>query len=107
MRELEARRGEILAPFQVHVDNPMTIPGVNDTTGGVPAGEVGLDMTHFPTVGHLISWARAVPQTRRECRQARGLLCGPSDQAARRTRLCSGGASHDRHCFNLGQPGSP
>ena len=67
MRELEARMGEILAPFQEHVDNLTTIPGVNDTTARVLAGEIGLDMARFPTAGHLISWA--LPQTRRECRQ--------------------------------------
>lgn len=57
MHELEARMGEILAPFQEHVDNLTTIPGVSDTTARVLAGEIGLDMSRFPTVGYLISWA--------------------------------------------------
>ena len=62
MRELEARMGEILAPFQEHVDNLTTIPGVNDTTARVLAGEIGLDMSRFPTAGHLISWAGLCPR---------------------------------------------
>ena len=62
MRELEARMGEILAPFQEHVDNLTTIPGVSDTTARVLAGEIGLDMSRFPTVGHLISWAGLCPK---------------------------------------------
>jgi transposase len=62
MRELEARMGEVLAPFQEHVDNLMTIPGVNDTTARVLAGEIGLDMSRFPTAGHLISWAGLCPR---------------------------------------------
>jgi transposase len=62
MRELEARMGEILAPFQEHVDNLTTIPGVNDTTARVLAGEIGLDMSRFPTAGHLISWAGLCPK---------------------------------------------
>jgi transposase len=62
MRELEARMGEILAPFQEHVDNLTTIPGVNDTTARVLAGEIGLDMERFPTAGHLISWAGLCPR---------------------------------------------
>lgn len=62
MREVEARMGEILAPFQEHVDNLTTIPGVNDTTARVLAGEIGLDMSRFPTAGHLISWAGLCPK---------------------------------------------
>lgn len=62
MREVEARMGEILAPFQEHVDNLMTIPGVSDTTARVLAGEIGLDMSRFPTAGHLISWAGLCPK---------------------------------------------
>jgi transposase len=62
MRELEARMGEVLAPFRSHVENLTTIPGVNDTTARVLAGEIGLDMTRFPTAGHLISWAGLCPQ---------------------------------------------
>lgn len=62
MRELEARMGDVLAPFQEHVDNLTTIPGVNDTTARVLAGEIGLDMSRFPTAGHLISWAGLCPR---------------------------------------------
>lgn len=62
MRELEARMGEVLAPFREHIDNLTTIPGVNDTTARVLAGEIGLDMSRFPTAGHLISWAGLCPR---------------------------------------------
>jgi transposase len=62
MRELEARMGEVLAPFQEHVDNLTTIPGVNDTTARALAGEIGLDMSRFPTARHLISWAGLCPK---------------------------------------------
>jgi transposase len=62
MRELEARMSDVLAPFRSHVDNLMTMPGINDTTARVLAGEIGLDMTRFPTPGHLISWAGLCPK---------------------------------------------
>ena len=32
--------------------------------------EIGIDMSRFPTAGHLISWAGPVPAERRERRQA-------------------------------------
>lgn len=62
MRDLEARMGDALAPFQSQVDNLTTIPGVNETTARVLAGEIGLDMSRFPTAGHLISWAGLCPK---------------------------------------------
>lgn len=62
MRDLEARMGHALAPFQEHVDNLTTIPGVNETTAYMLAGEIGLDMTRFPSAGHLISWAGLCPK---------------------------------------------
>jgi transposase len=61
MRDLEARMGNALEPFRQHLENLTTIPGVSDVAAHVIAGEVGLDMTRFPTVGHLISWAGLCP----------------------------------------------
>ena len=54
MRDLEARMGELLAPFREQVENLTTIPGVSDTTARVLAGEIGLDMNGFPSASHLI-----------------------------------------------------
>lgn len=62
MRDLEARMGHALTPFQEHVDNLTTIPGVNETTAYMLAGEIGLDMARFPTAGHLVSWAGLCPK---------------------------------------------
>lgn len=62
VRDLEARMGELLAPFREQVENLTTIPGVSDTTARVLAGEIGLDMKRFPTASHLISWAGLCPR---------------------------------------------
>jgi transposase len=62
MRLLEERMGELLAPFREQVEHLITIPGVSDTTARVLAGEIGFDMTRFPTSGHLISWAGLCPK---------------------------------------------
>lgn len=62
VRELEARMGEALAPFRNQVEHLKTIPGVSDTVAHVIAAEIGLDMTRFPTAGHLISWAGLCPK---------------------------------------------
>lgn len=62
VRELEARMGEALAPFRDQVAHLKTIPGVSDTVAQVIAAEIGLDMSRFPTAGHLISWAGLCPK---------------------------------------------
>jgi transposase len=59
--QLEARMGESLAPFRAQVELLKTIPGVSDIAAQVIAAEVGLDMTRFPSAGHLVSWAGLCP----------------------------------------------
>jgi transposase len=62
VREVEARVGDALAPFREQVEHLKTIPGVSDTVAQVILSEVGLDMSRFPTAGHLISWAGLCPR---------------------------------------------
>src|SRR6185295_8648095 len=62
VRDLEARMGDALEPFREQVTRLTTIPGVSDVVAQVIASEVGLDMTRFPTAGHLISWAGLCPR---------------------------------------------
>jgi transposase len=50
-----------IAPFQAVVDRLDTIPGVNQRVAQVIVAEVGVDMTRFPTAGHLASWAGMCP----------------------------------------------
>lgn len=61
VRELEARMGEALAPFRAEIELLKTIPGVSDTVAHTIAAEVGLDMSRFPSAGHLVSWAGLCP----------------------------------------------
>lgn len=39
------------------------IPGVGPHSAQVILAEIGLDMTRFPTAGHLVSWAKLSPRT--------------------------------------------
>ena len=61
VREVEARVGAALAPFQEAVEHLLTMPGVSHTVARVIVAEVGVDMTRFATAGHLISWAGLCP----------------------------------------------
>lgn len=51
-----------LDPFRQAVRQLRTIPGVSDLTAQVIVSEIGIDMTRFPTAGHLISWAGLCPR---------------------------------------------
>lgn len=59
---IEARIGDALGPFHAAVRLLTTMPGLSDTTARVLIAEIGTDMTRFPTVGHLISWAGLCPR---------------------------------------------
>jgi transposase len=73
-REVEAN----LAPFRTTVELISTIPGVSTLSAEVIVSEIGLDMSRFPTVGHLLSWAGFCPRNdesagkRRSTRLRRG-----------------------------------
>jgi transposase len=48
-------------PFEIARDRLDTIPGVAKRAAEVIIAEIGIDMSHFPTAGHLASWAGMCP----------------------------------------------
>ena len=60
--EIDAEVERDLGPFREAVALLVTIPGVGDLTAQVVLSEIGLDMSRFPTAGHLISWAGLCPR---------------------------------------------
>jgi transposase len=48
---------EALDPFAAVLARLMTIPGIDLRVAEVIVAEIGLDMSRFPTAGHLSSWA--------------------------------------------------
>jgi transposase len=58
---LDARIEETAAPFATTLERLDEIPGINLTNAGVILAEIGLEMSRFPTAGHLVSWAKFAP----------------------------------------------
>jgi transposase len=58
---LSAQIDVVIAPFAAEVARLDTIHGVNTRTAEVIIAEIGVDMSVFPSAGHLASWAGLCP----------------------------------------------
>lgn len=54
-----------LEPFRAERELLKTIPGIQDRTAEMVIGEIGVDMSQFPSAGHLASWAGICPGNNR------------------------------------------
>lgn len=59
---IDAEVGDRLDPFREAVALLSTVPGVSEVAAGVIVAEIGVDMTRFPSAGHLLSWAGLCPR---------------------------------------------
>ncbi|MGH7277820.1 MAG: IS110 family transposase, partial [Candidatus Rokuibacteriota bacterium] len=62
VRDVEARVGDALVPFRAAVERLTTIRGIGPLAAAVLVADVGVDMSRFPTAGHLRSWAGLSPR---------------------------------------------
>jgi transposase len=51
------------APVPPAISRLEEVPGISRHAAQVIIAEIGLDMTRFPTAGHLVSWAKLCPRT--------------------------------------------
>lgn len=58
---LDAQIEMLLAPFAQAAERLDEIPGIGQIAAAIIIAEIGLDMTRFPTAGHLCSWAKFSP----------------------------------------------
>ncbi|MBE1582248.1 IS110 family transposase [Nonomuraea angiospora] len=70
--EVDAKIEELVAPFAVAVERLDEIPGIGRTAASLILAEIGLDMTRFPTAGHLASWARFAPTMKESAGKKKG-----------------------------------
>jgi len=70
--ELDAAIEEMVAPFAHAVTRLDEIPGIGAIAAAVIVSEVGVDMSRFPTSGHLTSWARFAPGVKESAGKKQG-----------------------------------
>lgn len=69
---VDAQLEVLLAPFADAVARLDEIPGVGATAAAVIIAEIGVDMSRFPTPGHLASWAKFSPGIKASADKAKG-----------------------------------
>jgi transposase len=103
--ELTGRIDQVIAPFAHQVNQLDGIPGVGRTGAQELIAEVGVQMTRFPTAGHLVSWAKFAPQARQSAGRSKpgttgkgnpwiGGTLGEAAMGAARTRTFPGSRYH-------------
>jgi transposase len=97
IQRLDVEVDRVIRPFSKQLKRLLTIPGVGRRLAEVIIAEVGVDMRHFATAGHLASWAGMCPgnhesggkrrsgKARKGNRWLRAALCEAGWAAARCT----------------------
>ncbi|MGW4335880.1 hypothetical protein ACWEK5_24140 [Rhodococcus koreensis] len=59
---LDALIEDAISPFSQQATHLADIVGVNTVADAELIAQTGVDMTRFPSVAHLVSWAKFYPQ---------------------------------------------
>jgi transposase len=70
--DLDERIDTEIAPFAQAAARLDEIPGIGHTAACVIIAEIGIDMSRFPTAGHLCSWARFAPGIKESAGRKKG-----------------------------------
>jgi transposase len=70
--ELDERIEQMLAPFARTAERLDEVTGIGRIAAAVILAEIGLDMTRFPTPGHLVSWAKYAPGVKESAGKKKG-----------------------------------
>lgn len=70
--DLDAQIEAMIAPFGDDVARLDEIPGIGPTAAAIILAEIGLDLSRFPTAGHLASWAKFAPGIKSSAGKTKG-----------------------------------
>jgi transposase len=70
--DLDARIGELIAPFAAAVQQLDETPGIGPVAAAAVIAEIGVDMSRFCTAGHLTSWAKFTPGVKQSAGKNKG-----------------------------------
>lgn len=101
---LDAEVDRLMAPFAEQATRVMSVPGIAKRSAEVIISEIGVDMSCFPTAGHLASWAGLCPGNDESAGKHRSGRARKGN-AALRAALCEAAwaASHTRDSYLAAQ----
>jgi transposase len=70
--ELDAKIEAMIAPFAAAAQRLDEVPGIGAVAAAIIIGEIGTDMSRFPTPGHLASWAKFAPGVKESAGKKKG-----------------------------------
>jgi transposase len=70
--KIEALIAEQVAPYHAQIARLRTIPGVDQQTAIEIIGELGIDLSSFPSASHLASWAGVCPGNHQSAGKSKG-----------------------------------
>jgi len=101
---LDAEIATVIRPFDSQLARLQTIPGVGRRVAEVVVAEIGVDMTRFPSAGHLSSWAGLCPGNNESAGKRKSTRATDGDGPLR-TALCEAAwaAVHTRDTYMAAQ----
>ena len=69
---LDSKIADMCQPYEQQIEQLDGIPGFGITTAQDLIAEIGVDMSAFPTAGHLASWARTAPRVSESAGKRKG-----------------------------------
>jgi len=69
---LDRRIAAEIAHHAAIIDRLAQIPGLNTLSARIIVSEIGVDMSRFPTSGHLVSWAKFAPGVKESAGKKKG-----------------------------------
>ena len=94
----------VIAPFAEHRDRLASAPGIDRRTAEAIIGEIGVDMTRFPTAAHLASWAGMCPGQHESAGKARhGTARHGNSWLQRHLTMAALSASRSKNTYLAGQ----
>lgn len=98
--EIEMQAGAALEPFRHKAELLTTIPGVSALAAQTIVAEIGIDMSRFPTVGHLISWAGLCPRNDESAGKRRSTRVRKGAPWLKTVLVqCAWGAARAKNCY--------
>jgi transposase len=93
-----------VAPFRAAIEILSTIPGISSLSAETIVAEIGIDMSRFPTAGHLVSWAGLCPRNDESAGKRRSTRMKKGAPWLKTTLIqCAWAASHAKKSYHKAQ----